>query len=157
MKPFAVGPWSMDHRRWTAALVTLLFATYGIAATVWAGDLNFSAQVDKTTVNIGEPVNFVVTLKGDLSGVQLPAFAFPEGFVIAARSQSTSFSIRAGAAERATSLSFVLVPQQAGTFQLGPFQLEHEKNTLQTEPIEMTVKKPAVPPHLPPEGRRFTL
>ena len=128
-----------------------------LSTTVMAQDLHFSAQVDRTTVDLGNPINFVVTLKGDLSGVQLPAFKFPEGFVVAARSQSTSFSIHAGAAERSTSLSFILIPQQAGTFQLGPFELVHEKQTLKTEPIEITVKKPAVPPNLQPEGGRFTL
>ena len=123
----------------------------------WAQDLAFSARVDKTTVNIGDPINLTLTLSGDVSDVQLPTPEFPEGFAIVARSQSTNFTIRAGATERSTSLVYVLVPQQAGTFHIGPFGLKHHNKEVQTEAIEITVKKPAVPPHLPPQGERFTL
>ena len=129
----------------------------GIGVSAWAQDLTLSAKVDKTTINVGEPINLAITLGGDLSGVQVPAFDFPEGFGVLARSQSTSFSIRAGAMERSTSLSFVLVPQQAGTFQLGPFKIEHHKKSFQTEAITITVKKPVLPPNLQPHGERFTL
>ena len=131
--------------------------TVGFCALVWAQDFIFSAKVDKTTVNLGDPMNLVITLSGDVSGVQLPPLQLPEGFVVLARSQSTNFSIRAGAMERSTSLNVVLVPQKAGTFKLGPFSLTRQKKTLQTEPIEITVKKPVLPPHLPSNGARFTL
>ena len=75
----------------------------GMATAAWAQDLVFSAKVDKTTVNVGDPINLTVTLSGDLSGVRLPAPTFPDGFAVLARSQSTNFSIRAGAMERSTS------------------------------------------------------
>ena len=129
----------------------------GCCALVWAQDLAFSAKVDKTTVNLGEPINLVIALSGDVSGVQLPPLQLPEGFVVLARSQSTNFSIRAGAMERSTSLNVVLVPQKAGTFKLGPFSLTRQKKTLQTEPIEIIVKKPVLRPNLPSNGERFIL
>lgn len=132
-------------------------AAFGIAALAWAQDLSFSAKVDKTTVNIGDPITLTITLSGDVSDVQLPPPEFPPELAIAGRSQSTNFSIRAGAAERSTSLLYVLIPQQAGTFQLGPFKLTHRKKPFQTETIEITVKKPAVPPNLQPQGERYTL
>ena len=137
--------------------ITFLIFSFAVAFSAWAQDLTFSAKVDKTTVDIGDPVNLTITLGGDLSGIQIPAFQFPEEFAVLARSQSTSFSVRSGAMERSTSLSFVLVPQHAGTFRLGPFQIQHHKKALQTEPIEIIVKKPAVPPHLRSQGERFTL
>ena len=133
------------------------FCTLSMGILVWAQDLTFSAKVDKTTINIGEPMNLTINLGGDLAGVQIPSFNFPEGFAVLGRSQSTSFSIKAGAMERARSLNFVLVPQQVGTFQLGPFKIEHHKKALQTEPISITVKKPALLPNLQSQGERFTL
>ena len=131
---------------------------FGVAAFAFAQDLTFSAKVDKTTVDLGDPISLTITLSGDLSGIQLPALQLPEGFVVAGRSQSTNFSIRAGAMERSMSLLYVLIPQRAGTFQLGPFRIEHQHRNVQTDPIEITVKKPALPPSLKtPQGERFTL
>ena len=127
------------------------------ATLVWAQDLSFSAKVDKTTVDVGEPVSLTVTLSGDVAGVTLPALGFPEEFSVAARSQSTNLSIRAGVSERSTSLLYVLIPQRAGTYRLGPFAISHDGREVQTEPIDITVNKPAVPPQLAPQGGRFTL
>ena len=139
--------------RWTVWLVT-----FGFTALAFAQDLTFSAKVDKTTVDLGDPISLTITLSGDLSGVALPAPQLPEGFVVAGRSQSTNFSIRAGAMERSVSLLYVLIPQRAGTFQLGPFRIEHQHRRVTTDPIEITVKKPALPPSLKtPQGERFTL
>ena len=150
---FSLNSPSAKNRNVPAFLMVALV----LAASVAAQDLVFSAKVDKTTVNIGDPINLTLTLSGDMSGVRMPAPKFPEGFAVLARSQSTNFSIRAGAVERSTGLNFVLVPQQAGTFTLGPFTLEHQKKTIQTEPIEITVNKPVLPPNLQPNGERFTL
>ena len=134
-----------------------LFALLLLAAPAWAQDLTFSAKVDKTSVDLGDPIQLTLTLSGNIAGVQLPTVEPPEGFTVAARSQATNLSLRAGAMERSLSLSYVLVPQQAGIFQLGPFTVKQGEHTFQTEPIEITVNKPALPPRLKPQGERFTL
>ncbi len=141
---------------WHAAPVAalLLLATGSPAR---AQDLHVSAKVDKTTVNAGEPINLVITLGGDLAGAQVPQWEFPEGFVVLARSQSTNVAIRAGAMERSTSLSYVLVPQAPGTYQLGPFRAMRGTQEVQTDTIEITVKKPVLPPNLRKQGERFNL
>ena len=128
-----------------------------IGVGAWAQDLAFSARVDKTTVDLGDPVTLTLTLSGDVSDVQWPTPELPEEFAVVSRSQATNFSIQAGTIARSTSLLYVLIPQRAGTFHLGPFRLKHGDKTVQTEPMEITVKKPAVPPHLHPQGERFTL
>ena len=131
---------------------------FSVAALASAQELTFSAKVDKTTVDLGDPVTLTLTLSGDIAGIELPQIQLPEGWTVAARSQSTNFSLRAGAAERSMSLAYVLIPQQAGTFQLGPFKISRHKEKFQTEPIEITVKKPALPPsQLRSHGERFTL
>ena len=128
-----------------------------LAAPAAAQDLVFSANADKTTVAAGEPVTLTLTLSGDLEGLKLPAPTFPPEFAVGGQSQSTNFSMRAGAVERSMSLAFVLIPQREGTFKLGPFTVEHRKKEFQTAPIEITVKKSALPPKLQPQGERFTL
>lgn len=130
---------------------------FGLAVLAWAQDLTFSAKVDKTSVEIGDPINLTLTFNGDVSGVELPPPQFPEECVVAGRSQSTNFSIRAGAMERSTSLTFILIPQRAGTFQLGPFLIRRRKDEFKTEPIEVTVKKSVLPPQSQPQAERFTI
>ena len=131
---------------------------WGAATVGWAQDLVFSARVDKTSVDVGSPISLTLTLSGDLVGVELPQVEFPDGWSVAARSQATNFSVRAGATERSVSLVYVIVPQQAGTFRLGPFAVTHHKKSLQTEPIEIIVKKSVLPPStITRQGERFTL
>jgi len=147
-------------RRGSKALSVVLAAlawTALIGAGAWAQELAFSATADKTTVEVGQPIKVTLTLSGELADVELPAVEFPEGFSVVARSQSTNFSIRAGTAERAVSLIYVLIPQRAGSFRLGPFTITHRKQAFQTEPIDVTVKKPALPPTLRSPGGRYTL
>jgi uncharacterized protein (DUF58 family) len=136
-------------------LCGLLFIGFTVSAS--AQDLSFSAKADKTTLNVGDPLVLTITLSGDISGIEVPVFEFPDGFTVASRSQSSNFSIRLGTVERSLTLAYVLIPQQGGTFQLGPFQITHRGQTFSTEPIAVSVEKPALPPHLGPEGGRFTL
>ena len=132
-------------------------AVLGIAASARADELKFSAQASKTTVNVGEPITLTLTLSGDIVGAKLKELQLPEGFAVAAQSQQTNFTLDAGVMERSLGLVYVVVPQQAGTFKLGPFTVVHHKKEFQTEPIEVTVKKSALPSKFQPQGERFTL
>lgn len=136
------------------ALVLAVAAGSAVAA---AQELVFSAKVDATTATIGDPVTLTLTLSGEITGVQLPQPQFPEGFTVVSRSQSTQFSIQQGVMERSVSVLYVLVPQQAGTFQLGPFTAVKHQQEFKTEPIEMTVKPSTLPRRRPPDKGRVTL
>lgn len=130
----------------------------GFASLAWAQDLTVAAKVEKTTVSVGEPFTVTITISGDLEGVEVPPPAFPEGFIVAARSQSTNFSMHGGVIERSTGVSFALAAQQAGTFELGPFTVRRGKQELHTEPITITVTPSASQPkRRPPQGERFIL
>ena len=132
-------------------------AVLGVATLAWADELKCSAQADKTKVNVGEPITLTLTLSGDIVGARLKALQLPEGFTVAAQSQQTNFTLNAGAMERSVGLVYVVVPQQAGTFKLGPFTVVHHEKEFQTEPIEVTVEKSALPSKFQPQGERFTL
>lgn len=127
----------------------------------WAADkqeLTISAKVDKTTVDIGTPMTFTLTLSGDLSGAQVPTPKFPDGFQVAAQTQATNISMQGGVVERSTSLVFVLMPTREGTYQLGPFTVTQQDQNVETVPIEVTVKKAPLPPTLKPDSHgRFTI
>jgi hypothetical protein len=127
------------------------------AAVAAAQELVFSAKVDATTAAIGDPVTLTLTLSGDITGVHVPPPQFPEGITVVSRSQSTQFSMQQGVVERSVSVRYVLVPQQAGTFQLGPFTAVKHQQAFNTEPIELTVKPASPPPRRPPDTGRMTL
>ena len=139
------------------ATAALLFAGVALAADA-PQELSVSAKVDKTTVEAGTPLNFALTITGDLAGAKIPAPEFPEGFEVAGRTQATNVSVQMGAIQRSTSLVYVLVPTRAGTFQLGPFTVEQRGRKFETQPIEITVKKSPLPPTLKPDqSGRYTI
>jgi hypothetical protein len=149
--------WS-SRARSIAAAAGLLAACGAAAAAEDVANVSVSATVDKTSVEFGNPLQLTLTITGDLTGVQLVPVEFPEKFLVAGRSQATNVSIRGGVQERAMSLTYVLIPHVAGTFQLGPFTFTKGRQTFSTEPIEITVTKPAVPPSLRRTPReRFSL
>lgn len=150
----------MARQTWFSRASNFAVVVFACAATAAAAqDVQINAQVDKTAVEVGQPVTLTITLSGELSGVQLPPPQFPEGLAVAARSQSTSIAVRAGVQERSTGLVYVLVPQQAGTFTLGPFSVTHGKQTLEAPSITLTASKSALPPSLrrQPNGPRYSL
>ncbi|OGW91722.1 MAG: hypothetical protein A3D28_04430 [Omnitrophica bacterium RIFCSPHIGHO2_02_FULL_63_14] len=137
--------------------VIWLAAGAASAAPVEEG-LSVSAKVDKTAVDAGAPITLTLTITGDLSGATVPAPVFPDSFEVAARTQATNVSLRAGAMERSTSLVYVLIPSRPGTFQLGPFTVEQKDRKMATQPIEITVKRSPLPPTLKPDqSGRYTI
>jgi hypothetical protein len=138
-------------------LVTALIVAGGAAAPAEEPELVVTAEVDKTTVSTGSPVKLTVSITGDLAGAAIPPLSFPDGFVVTAQTQATNVALHGGTMERSISLVFILVPSKAGAFQLGPFTVEKQGKSLQTAPIEITVKKSPLPPTLKGDGERFTL
>lgn len=140
----------MDYRllrnRVAVLVVVGLWLSPG-AVRADGGTVSFSASVDRTTVAINQPLQLTITLTGELPRLEQPLeFPMPKPFLVAARSQSTNVSIGAGAVARSVSLVYVLVSPQAGTFALGPFHLDVQGKTLDTESISIVVKKPVLPP-----------
>lgn len=142
----------MKNRSVPVLLLALL-----VAGTAAAQDVSLTAKVDKTTVKVGDPVVLTITLSGDTPDAELPAPEFPEGFAVMQRSQAANFSLQGGQIERSTSLTFVLVPQQAGTFQLGPFHAKHRGRDVATEPLDVTIEPSETPPIPAPKGGRISL
>ena len=131
------------HQRLLLALVAL--GAWGTA--VAAGEVSIVAAVDKTSLDVGQPLTLTITLTGDLSGLQAgPNVELPPTFAVASRSQASRLSIQGAGVERSVSFTYVLVAQEAGTFQLGPFVIDHGGQPLASDPILVVVGKPVLPP-----------
>ena len=55
-----------------------------VSATAWAEGVRVSAQVDKTTVDVGAQVTLTITIEGDFAKVDLKPFEFPKAFQVLA-------------------------------------------------------------------------
>lgn len=116
-------------------------------------DLKISASVDRTAVDVGGQVTLTLTIEGDVTNAELKPFELPTTLVVVAQSRSTNLSMQAGSVTRSMSLVYVLAAQQPGTCQLGPFQLTRQGTQVQTEPLEIVIRKPVLPPSLEPHER----
>ena len=118
--------------------------------------LRLSAQVDKTTVEVGSQLTLTLTIEGEFAKAELQPFEFPKALPVVAQSRSTNLSIQLGRVQRSVSLVYVLLAKEPGTFQLGPFQVTYQGKPILTDPIQIVVSKPVLPPHLE-EHERITL
>ena len=118
--------------------------------------LHISAQVDQTAVDLGSELTLTITIEGDFAKAELRPLQFPKAFQVTAQSQASNISFQLGNVKRSLSLVYVLAPQEAGTFQLGPFEAVHRGKSFFTDPLEILVTKPILPPKLE-EHERFLL
>ena len=124
-------------------------------ASAWAGDVSLTATLDRPQVELGQPVTLTIVLSGDLTSLKgLPKATLPDSFQIVAQSQSSNFSIRGGLVERSVSFYYVLLAREAGTFTLGPFEVERKQGkSLTSQAVQVVVRKPIVPPGSQPSER----
>ena len=118
--------------------------------------LRVTAQVDKTTVELGSQFTLTITLEGDVTNLDLQPFEFPKALRVVAQSRSSNLSMGSGEVKRSVSLTYLLIPQETGTFRLGPFQVLQKGKPVLTDPLDIVVKKPILPPGSP-TPQRFTL
>ena len=121
--------------------------------------VQISAQVDRTTVELGGRLTLTITVSaggGSAPQVELKPFEFPKAFRVVAQSRSTNLSMEFGEVRRSISLVYALAPLEPGRFTLGPFEVSNRGQSLLTDPLEIVVNKPALPPTLAP-SKRFVL
>ena len=121
-----------------------------------APQFRIAAVVDKTAVDVGAPITLTITIEGELNRSDLQPFEFPKSFQVVAQSRASNVSLQMGRMKRSLSLNYVLIPREAGTFQLGPFQATSEGKPVSTDPIDIVVNKPVLPPSTE-EQPRLTL
>ena len=112
-----------------------LAASSAVAATI-----QFEASVDRTRANQSEPIRLTLRITSDKQLNQVtPAFDLKdfhvEGPATSTRMEMSNFSNISYTRE----LTYALYAKQAGTFTLGPFQLEMDGEHYQTKPITIEI------------------
>ncbi len=120
---------------------------------LFAGELNFTATVDRTTVGLGETFTLNVSVNGEnISGVPAPKLPELPDFNVLGRSssQSTNISFINGKMTQQTTITFIytLSPKKIGRLTIGPCKIDYQGNTYETQSIDIEVVKGAtqVPP-----------
>lgn len=116
-----------------------------------AGELNFSASVDRTTVGVNEKLLLTVTVSGEnIGGVPSPQLPDLPDFEIGGRSssQSTNIQFINGKITQAQTITYVytLYPKKTGDFTINACSVQFQGNTYGTQPISITVVKGTAPP-----------
>jgi hypothetical protein len=126
--------WSAG-RRWLAAFVLgCLLASPGAAA-----DVALRVTVEKNTVELGEPFDFVITVESAGGQVGSPPSPNFDGFVTVPSGTSTSINMTNGEVRVLATSTYSLIPQRLGTFTLGPVSLQTGGATVQSDTVTVQV------------------
>ena len=102
-----------------------------------------SAKVNKTRAAVGENLLFSITINGPLPKTPKVQMAPLKGFQVVSTSQSQQIQIQAGKTRQALMLTYVLVPTEPGSLQIGRVTVDVEGKVYETEPIEVNVGSPS--------------
>lgn len=126
------------------------------ASSVAAATIEFEASVDRTRASLGEPIHLTLRIAADeqLGQVTPPALDL-KGFHVEGPATSTRMEMNNFTDVRFThELTYSLYAKQAGTFTIGPIQLEMDGEHHQTKPITVEIvrgtgRSPAGPAETP--------
>ncbi len=129
--------------------------------------LKFFSSVDKTEVNVGEVINFKITIEGNFRAnpkIEIPKLE--EDFEIVSRTQSQRVSWEKGKKNSAFVWKLMLLAKRPGKLSIAVAKLKLGSKVYTTRPIEITVKE-GIPQEKPKglekefpdykEGERITL
>ncbi len=113
---------------------------------VFAAELNFTASVDRTTVELGETFTLNISVSGEnIGGVPSPKLPDLPDFNILGRSssQSTNISFVHGKMTQQTTITFIytLSPKKIGKFTIDPCKIDYQGKTYETQSIDIEVVK----------------
>ncbi len=117
-----------------------MFFIIALISPLLAGDLQFTASLDRNELGINETCVYNLTVSGeninDLPQIRTPSF---EGFSVANRSQSTQIQFINGRSSQSRTFSFVLIPQKQGTLTIEKASFQFSGKTYTTDPLNLKV------------------
>ena len=109
------------------------------ASSAAAATIQFEASVDRTRANQSEPIRLTLRITSDEQlGQVTPDFGLKD-FHVEGPATSTRMEMRNTNITFSRELTYVLYAKQAGTFTIGPLQLEMDGEYYQTKPITLEI------------------
>ncbi len=110
-----------------------------LAGSLRAGDMTWTAQVDRNTITMNDSLRLQLTLSGGKLSVSQPDIPDIPGFRAGFAGQSQNISFVNGAISSAVTFTFLLEPQAPGDHTIPPIPLSVGGQTLATEPLSIKV------------------
>ena len=111
-----------------------------VSFSAFAGNIKFTASVDKNVVALGEGLNLTFTING--SGTKFRAPELSENFKIySGPNESRSMSLINGKVSSELSYSYVLIPINLGEYVIEPAEIEVDGKKYSSNPITIKVVK----------------
>jgi hypothetical protein len=117
--------------------IFLLFLS--IAAVCHAEDITISADADRQEVTLDEQVTLTITVSGNASNIPKPDIPELKGFTAYSSGRSQNLSIINGQVSSSVTFTYILVPNNAGEYSLGPFSIDYKGKTYSAGPINIKV------------------
>jgi hypothetical protein len=130
-----------------AMTVLTLAMVLMLCGAAQAEDIELSAQVDRSSLSLGEQMTLSVTVKGDVQGVPEPTMPPLPDFAVVSRFQSQNVEIVNFQTTMSITYQYILQPRRAGTFTIKPISLTYDGATYSTEPIKIEVTRQGAIPH----------
>jgi len=125
--------------------------------TAPAFGLSISSTVDKTEVELGDPITLSVSITGERGSTPDPVLPDLSDFEVYSSGKNTSISIINGRFSSTLELSYVLVPKKMGVLTIGPIIVKERNKTVSSGPIQIEVKKPGqISPSRKPDRKTET-
>jgi hypothetical protein len=116
----------------------LVFCVLNSTHTCLAKNINFEATVDRNKIGLGQSLQLDLTFDGS-QNMPIPELPAIEGFQARYLGPSTRMSIINGQASSSITYVYTLLPTKVGAFKIGPFRLEYNGNTYNSNSIEIEV------------------
>jgi len=120
-------------------IITVLLT---LLMTASALGLSISSSVDKTEVELGDPITLSVSITGEGGSTPDPILPDLSDFEVYSSGKNTSISIINGRFSSTLELSYVLVPRKMGALTIGPILAKERKVTVSSDPIQIMVRIP---------------
>ncbi len=136
----------------TKAIIITLFFLFLFLSTASA-EISIKAEVDKTSLSIGETLNYKITINSmgkEQANPKIPKF---EGFNVISSVQSSSMSFVKNNIQRNLVYIFILAPLDIGKFKIEPSVIKIGNKTYSTDTFEIEVILGKARPKNPLEQR----
>jgi hypothetical protein len=114
--------------------IILFFSNYILSA-----DIQVSASVSDTEVEVDEQFTYSVTVSGNVANVPRPTLPQLPDFRVYSSGTSSSFQFVNGVISSSITYNYVLVPLKEGTFTIGEAKIEFGGQEYKTQPITIKV------------------
>jgi len=91
------------------------------------GEFSIKAEVDKTKVRSGDPVNlkFTITGKGNIKLLEAPVLTFPSEFEAYDPQTKDNIRVSDGSMSGTRTFEYLLIPRAGGEYYIGPFSFSY--------------------------------